>query len=72
VSISLKNWLIITASFIGLGFGALATEELFVKDWHPGSRFIAHAVLLLILAALFPFLPKMNPQNVFDPKGGPQ
>jgi len=72
VPISLKNWLIITASFIGLGFGALATEELFVKDWHPGSRCLAHAVLLLVLAALFPFLPKMNPQNVFDPKGGPQ
>ena len=70
VPISLKNWLIITAAFIGLGLGAWATMELFIKDWHPGSRCIAHAALLLVLAVLFPFLPKMNPENIFDPKGG--
>jgi hypothetical protein len=72
VAISLKNWLIISASFVGLGFGALTTEDLFVKAWQPASRCVAHLLLLLILAVLFPFLPKMNPQNVFDPKGDTQ
>jgi hypothetical protein len=70
VPINLKNWFIITASFIGSAFAVLAVTELFIKDWQPGSRCIVHGILLMVLAVLFPFLPRMNPQNIFDTKAG--
>ena len=66
VAMTIKNFLIISAAFAGLGFGAFQLLHPFVQDWNPDYRLIAAAAVLLFLAVAFPYLPKMNPKDLFD------
>lgn len=66
VPISLKNFLIITASFAGLGFGAIELLKHFVQDWNADARAGVTLAVLIVLAVLFPLLPRWNPKEIFD------
>ncbi|HEV1993909.1 MAG TPA: hypothetical protein VGR03_06240 [Candidatus Acidoferrum sp.] len=65
VAISVKNFLIISCSFVALGSGALALLSPFVENWNSSARFGAHVTLLVALAVLFPLLPRFNPKEIF-------
>ena len=68
VPMTVKNWFIITIFFIGMGVGALAVTGL-LKDYYSAeARTGIQAIVLLVLALLFPVLSKWNPSNVFDSK----
>jgi hypothetical protein len=68
VKITLKNFLIIAAGFLGIGYGAMESANFFVQGWDAGYRLAVNMALLFFLAAIFPFLSKWNPNEIFDKK----
>jgi peptidoglycan/LPS O-acetylase OafA/YrhL len=70
VPITIKNFLIISTAFVGLGFGMLHSLRPFSEDWDAKSRLLVGAVGLLFLALAFPYIPKWNPRELFDKSQG--
>src|ERR1041384_1821278 len=56
VPITIKNFLIISTAFVGLGFGMLHSLRPFSEDWDAKSRLLVGAVGLLFLALAFPYI----------------
>jgi len=68
VAMTLKNFLIISAAFAGLGFGLLRSLHPFIQDWDADYRLFAASVGVIFLAVAFPYIPRWNPRELFDSK----
>jgi hypothetical protein len=66
VAMTVKNFLIISTAFTGLGFGAFQALNPFIQGWDAGYRLLATTLALLFLAVAFPYISKWNPRELFD------
>lgn len=63
--LSLKNFLIVSASFLGLGIASNAAVKFFTGAY-PGLASIINIAVLAVVAFGFPFIVNWNPKDIFS------
>jgi hypothetical protein len=63
--LSLKNFLIVSASFLGLGSASNAAVKFFTGAY-PGLASIINIAVLAVVAFGFPFIVNWNPKDIFS------
>jgi hypothetical protein len=69
VTYSLKNFLIITLTFVGFGIGANKWVEPLATEQSPNVQLLVQIIILIALAAAFPIIVTWNPKDVFGKDG---